>query len=642
MGKQEKVPFRQRLAFQLGVPFSIFTFFVFCILIAGSLLSLQYDQAQINAVPERLASTASNEISILFGNLQSTILVIAKSATSTSAVAPEQAVYIHNVLQENPAILEMAFFDAAGKLHNRFASPTVADVIEADPEAVAESEQIDLSGYRNQSILFTPIKSIYGTSIAHWVFPIRDTDGKEAGYLRVTIDLSGLWNTLSKYRENGIATLYIVTKTGKIIVANAQLQDSASDETHQTQIEERISKPPTVTSYTGVENVRVVGKWVSVPPTDWILVAEIPENAFAERTNRTIATIIVIFAGTIILFFYEVVAVRQALLRPLFVLRRAVIELAKGDYKTRVNVEADNEFQNLGGVLNQMAENIDTSTSAIVDRLRDLLDEQDRSSKLLVRRDLELVRANDKLRKLDDAKSEFVSVAAHQLRTPLSAVKWAVHMLLGGDLGGLAEPQKEVLLKAAQSNDRMIKLVNDLLNVDHIESGKSEYVYVPLMVTDLISSVLTELKPIAEQHGVTLQFDQGNRHFAPVSGDRDKLRGVFQNLIDNAIKYTSQGGAVRIGINEDDSHIKVSIADTGIGIPAIDQQKVFSKFFRSKNAVKVATDGTGLGLFIVREIVTQHKGKIWFDSIEGTGTTFNVVIPKLSPDSVRMAAYGTM
>jgi signal transduction histidine kinase len=215
-------------------------------------------------------------------------------------------------------------------------------------------------------------------------------------------------------------------------------------------------------------------------------------------------------------------------------------------------------------------------------------------------------------------------------------------MLLGGDLGGLAEPQKEVLLKAAQSNDRMIKLVNDLLNVDHIESGKSEYVYVPLMVTDLISSVLTELKPIAEQHGVTLQFDQGNRHFAPVSGDRDKLRGVFQNLIDNAIKYTSQGGAVRIGINEDDSHIKVSIADTGIGIPAIDQQKVFSKFFRSKNAVKVATDGTGLGLFIVREIVTQHKGKIWFDSIEGTGTTFNVVIPKLSPDSVRMAAYGTM
>jgi signal transduction histidine kinase len=632
MVKHDKIPLRQRLVFQLGVPFFIFIFFVFAILFAGSALSLSYGRSETISVPERIAAASSNEISILLSNIQTTLIIASRSASSNGTFSTEQEQYYRTIIQQRPSILELEFFSASGTPAARFASPTMPEMIEKDPASDAANEQIVPSTLPDTGLLFTPTTSIYDTSIAHWVFPIKDADGNVTGFLRATIDLSGLWNILSKYREEGVATLYVVDSAGSVIVANTKLTSEADDSAHQRQTVTLLSLPQGIQTYTGIENNKVYGIWAALPPSGWYLITEVPTDAFQVNTNQTLLGILAIFVGIIVLLAYEILTVRQALLIPLSVLRSAVLKIAAGDYKTRVKLTVDNEFQTLSNVLDQMAENVDASTSSIVTQLKSLLDEQDRNSKLLIRRDFELMRANEKLHKLDETKSEFVSVAAHQLRTPLSAVKWAMHMLIGGDLGSLGEAQREVLRKAAESNDRMIKLVNDLLNVDHIESGKSQYVFVPLTVQELIQSVMTEVRPLAESHGVTLKFDQNISATSKVLGDRDKLRGVFQNLIDNAIKYTLTGGSVNVGLTEDPTNLIITVADSGIGIPAEDQTKTFGKFFRSKNAVKVATDGTGLGLFIVREIVTRHKGKISFTSVEGKGTTFTVLIPKYIPE----------
>jgi signal transduction histidine kinase len=258
--------------------------------------------------------------------------------------------------------------------------------------------------------------------------------------------------------------------------------------------------------------------------------------------------------------------------------------------------------------------------------LSDLTLDQQNAAKLLIRRDLALSRANEQLKALDEAKSKFISVAAHQLRTPLSAIKWILHMINLGQFKDEIERQ-DFLHKATESTDRMISLVNDLLEVDHIESGKDHFAFLPVDCNDLVVAVVSDVSALAEERNITIVTDMKAK--AKVVGDSTKLRDLFQNLIENAIKYSSPNGTVQVSSTEEDTCVSIVIQDSGIGIPDDEQDQIFSKFFRAPNALKAQTVGSGLGLFIAKEIVKRHGGKIWFESKVGTGTTFFVNLPKV-------------
>lgn len=250
----------------------------------------------------------------------------------------------------------------------------------------------------------------------------------------------------------------------------------------------------------------------------------------------------------------------------------------------------------------------------------------DNAAKLLVRRDLELNRANDKLRELDQKKSEFVSLVTHQLRTPLSGSKWSLSMILNGDLGPLTPDQRLYLMKTYESNERMIRLINDLLSADRIESGTVEFNLMPTQLRDLIDNVVNEIKPIADGKNVTIET-----HYPPevplVAIDPATMRVVLQNLIENGIKYNMPKGRVDITLTPKEKTVECSIADTGIGIPKEAQDRVFQRFFRAPNAVKAETDGSGLGLYIVANVIKKHDGAISFTSEVNKGTTFTVSVP---------------
>lgn len=263
-----------------------------------------------------------------------------------------------------------------------------------------------------------------------------------------------------------------------------------------------------------------------------------------------------------------------------------------------------------------------------VEKLRGLLAEQEQAGKLLIRRDLELSRANERLRKLDEIKSSFISVVAHQLRTPLSGIKWTLNLLLNGDMGAMRSEQKTFLLKAYESNERMISLVNDMLGADRIDSGKVRFSFQPVQLLDVVDSVLFELLPQATARGLAVTFASRPADLPKVHADPEKIRAVFQNLIDNSIKYSKPSGAIEIGLqSENHSTVLVSVKDNGIGIPQAQQRNIFERFFRARNAVKAQTEGSGLGLFIVQSIIERHGGRIWFKSEEGKGVTFFFTLP---------------
>ena len=236
---------------------------------------------------------------------------------------------------------------------------------------------------------------------------------------------------------------------------------------------------------------------------------------------------------------------------------------------------------------------------------------------------------------IERMKTEFVSIAAHQLRTPLSVIKWILKMFLEGDLGKLNSLQREFLDKAYHSNERMIRLINDLLNVARIEEGRFLHKISKEDIIRLITRRVEMAKVLARQKGLQLVLKKPKKKVPQITMDVEKISLAVQNLLDNAIHYSKKGRiTVSIGYLSRKKEIIFSIKDPGIGIPKDQEKRVFSKFFRGANAVKEETEGTGLGLFIAKNIIEAHKGRIWFESKENKGTAFYFVLP-LKNDKIK-------
>jgi K+-sensing histidine kinase KdpD len=232
---------------------------------------------------------------------------------------------------------------------------------------------------------------------------------------------------------------------------------------------------------------------------------------------------------------------------------------------------------------------------------------------------------------IDKMKSEFVSVASHQLRTPLTGIKWFTDLMLRGKAGEVTADQKDFLTQISDSNERMIKLVEDLLNVSRIEAGSTKFV-ITKKTTDIVpilDSLATDLVGLEQKHKVKIIRDTDFPKTLNLNVDAEKIRQVFANLLSNAVKYSHEGGEVHIKVDSSDSKFTTfSISDTGLGIPTKDQGRMFEKFFRAENVQTKETDGTGLGLYVVKAIVEGHSGTLRFESKENVGTTFFISLLK--------------
>lgn len=221
-----------------------------------------------------------------------------------------------------------------------------------------------------------------------------------------------------------------------------------------------------------------------------------------------------------------------------------------------------------------------------------------------------LVNSFARIAEANRMKSEFVSIVSHQLRTPLSALKWSLDLLRSKRLGEINVKQKEYLDIINESSNKMIKLVNDLLNVTRIEQGRVMMQTKSFSVEDLIEEIVKELKDFAEATNVEIKF-KNNKKLPNVYADPDKIRMVVQNLIDNAIKYSKKGGGwVEISTEKNEKFVKTIVKDNGLGIPELLKKEVFGKFFRGDSLVKQKVEGTGLGLFIAKGFIKMLGGDI--------------------------------
>lgn len=235
------------------------------------------------------------------------------------------------------------------------------------------------------------------------------------------------------------------------------------------------------------------------------------------------------------------------------------------------------------------------------------------------------------LRNTDKAKSEFVAMTAHQLRTPLSAIKWTFHMIMTGELGPVTTDQRSFLEKGYESAEKVITVINDWLNLDYLKANRHKYQFVPTKLESLVDEVVFEFTERIKEKRLELKFEKPETALPLVELDPIKFSMIVENLLDNAVKYTPAGGQISLNLKSDQigkiPAVTLAIADSGIGIPAAEQSHLFQQFFRSTNATSVSPRGSGLGLYIIKNLIEGHGGQIHFESTEGKGTTFFITIP---------------
>ncbi len=241
----------------------------------------------------------------------------------------------------------------------------------------------------------------------------------------------------------------------------------------------------------------------------------------------------------------------------------------------------------------------------------------------------ELQEAYDDLKRLDEAKSEFISIASHQLRTPLSAIKGYISMLLEGTYGQLENKEKAPLQNVYQANERLIKLVNDLLNLSRIEAGKVELEKGMISLEKLIAEAIQIMKIKAKEKGLYLRIEKQKKKLPELLLDKEKLGQAIINIVDNAIRYTEKGGvAISLKNEPAENKIIIEIKDTGAGMDQSELTELFASFSRGSAGNQYWTEGTGLGLYVAQKFVEMHGGRIWAES-EGKneGSTFFIELP---------------
>jgi len=233
----------------------------------------------------------------------------------------------------------------------------------------------------------------------------------------------------------------------------------------------------------------------------------------------------------------------------------------------------------------------------------------------------ELQTANEKLQELDRLKSAFVSIASHELRTPMTSIKGYVENMLEGLTGALSEKQAHYLGRVKHNVQRLTRLINQLLDLSRLDAGVLELILEPLAIHEVVTEVIDSFRPLAREKSLTLSEHQAGE-LPLVLADRDKLNQILTNLIQNAVKFTPTGGEVRVESQvQEDGFVQICVADTGCGIPPHELDKVFGRFFRGESAPAEAR-GTGLGLTITKSLVEMHGGRIWAESTPGKGSHF--------------------
>ena len=512
----------------------------------------------------------------------------------------EQHFILNGIMSENQSFEEVSFVDVEGLIVND--APTIAG--KETSKLVRDSHsEIELFNILNLKKYTAPllgqayVGEVYRTlkgPVVTISAPVRNRNGDLIQVLSAEINVNQIRRFITGSSLGFSGGLTLLDADGTIIAS----RNSAASEGVSLSGFERIKEMLAGRTFDAladedryqsiIDGKPVIGAGKKIPSTGWIIFAEWPlddaDSVIRDVRNQVLTlTLISILAVLLIAPFFAL-----RITKPIQDLKIGVSKIEEGDLNQKVKITTADELEDLGKAFNKMGEG---------------------------------------LKRLEELKNEFVFIAAHELRTPVTAVKGYVSMILEGDAGPIPEAIKKFLEPIQQANERLIKLVNDILEIARNDAGRITIQVFSVNISPAIKAVIKEVLPLAIEKSIAINYNEPTE-MPLVLADTIRLREVITNFISNAIKYGRIGGWIKIYHEPDGKFIITHIEDNGIGIPKPEQGRIFEKFFRSETSKVAQIQGTGLGLFITKELIEKMGGKVWFITENDKGTRFSFRLPR--------------
>ena len=592
-------------------------------LIAGGLISsavleiyfrYRESQEQIARLEREAAAVAAVKIERFVQDIVTAIRSATKSReVAQSNLSPEYRFELKRLLYLAPAITEAVALDTSGvkQAHVSRAgavSPSASSDFSATP-----GFQRAIQGSPDYGPVYFVQNSEPHMTIT---FPIEQFAGTVIGVLRAEVNLKHVWDVVSSIKAGEAGYAYVVGQTGDLIShRDISLVLQRRNLGHLNQVKAAFQAAsgtprPEVTLADNLDGKRVISSYAFIPSLQWVVIIERPaEEAYAPlraSTLRTAALLLVAFTMALLASLF----MRQRVVRPLETLRRGVERIGKGDLDHRLDMKTSDDIEILADEFNKMAAHVKEAYTGL--------------ERKVAERTHELTVANAQLAELNQLKSQFLANVNHELRTPLSAIISYAGLVLNETQGQISPLQKENLQDLLKNAERLLTLIDSLLDISAIEAGKIEVRIAPVQVEEIVRSAVATIESTAGNH-VHI-----SRHITPnllvVNTDHDKLRQILLNLLDNAVKFTERG-EIRIDVIQQNGSLKLAVSDTGIGIPEQDLNRIFEEFHRVGSLNGKKHRGTGLGLAIVKRLVGLLGGSIEVSSKVGEGSSFTVTLP---------------
>ena len=602
-------------------------FLVSGVLISAGLISsglselyFQYRErsAELVRFQQEITSGVASKIEQFIQEIERTTRGATKSRELTeTGLTPEYQFELRRLLVIAPAISEAAAIDSQGIYRvgvSRFTS-----AFPRGEKADSASEVLQLTS-RGESY-FSPVYFHRGSEPYMTIaVPIEQYADRVIGALQVQVNLKYVWDLVSSLKVGTKGYTYAVAHDGDLIAhpdISLVLQRRNVANLKQVRLALESQPAANMPSWTVARNLgeqKVFSSWALIPFLDWAVFVEQPVGElYGPLYASLLRTSGFLLLGLVMALVASLLVARRVV-RPLETLKRGVERIGIGNMSSRLEVKTGDEIETLADEFNKMSEN-----------LRGAYDGLERK---VAERTRDLAVANERLTELDSLKSDFVSNVSHELRTPLTAIKGAVDLVLREVAGPLTEKQIHYLTRVRSNTQHLAGLINDLLDLSKIESGRIEVRSSRVPLSSLVHEVVETLRPVAAEKVIALEATIGEP-FILVWADRSKINQVLTNLIGNAIKFTPAPGTVTVSASgKSKETVQVSVSDTGPGVPADEKEKIFDKFYQISELGAAKPKGTGLGLAICKALVELHGGRIWVESEPSHGSTFYFTLPR--------------
>jgi signal transduction histidine kinase len=594
-------------------------------LISSGLLEIYFryreSNENLNVLQQEVAAAAAFKAEQFIRQIEAALRTATRSPEiARSGLSETFQPELARLLLVTPAIEEAVALDLAGHIRlraSRFRAVLPEDGDDMPPQNVFEVAKQGRS-------VFGPVYFARGSEPYNSIaVPIERFAGELAGVLRAKVNLKYIWDVIQDIRIGKAGYAYIVTRSGDLVAhPDLSLVLQRHNLAHLRQVGAAFQSNSMRADRRGVrahsfQGTDVFATYAFIPSLDWAVIIEQPlSDAYEPLYASVFRTSSLLFVGLGMALLASIFIARRVV-QPLEALRYGVERIGKGDLNFRLHVKTGDEMETLAEEFNKM-------TGALQDACTSLENK-------VAERTQELSIANHRLKELDRLKSAFVSNVSHELRTPLTAVEGLSDNMLDGLTGPLNDKQVRYISGIKESAERLARLIDDLLDLAIIESGRLELKPTSFSVVSLIDEVTDTLRPVAEEKSIHLETDPQDPNLT-IWADRDKVIQVMTNLIGNAVKFTPVAGRVKITVENDGAGwVQVSVDDTGPGIEPEAADRIFEEFYQSSQRNGEKSKGVGLGLAISKKLVEMHGGKIWVRSAMGAGSTFFFTMPGRHP-----------